>query len=322
MVDSPQTVVLATGFVAQQDFKQARTVVEKARLLAEASADDTRRAAVLAASSQVSYYENRPDAAWDEARRALKLWQQRRSAFSTGNSMSLLPQIGSSLFASKPSDPVAGEAFTACLQLAPPASQNRAVCLQGLVNVSILARKNYIEALPMLAEAVAIRRVGAPNQVDLAYALQAFGFANRMLERYADDEAVQREALALTTNATGADSIQTANYRALWATALGTVGRAELGLDEAKISLTVYRRQFHQTGANLLWTPLSAAMFNACLTNRFTDCEQYAREAVQTLGKNPSNKDSRLFSANGHLGVGSGTPGPPHRGQALAEPSH
>ena len=301
-VGSDFLVVLVTGFIAQQDFKQARAAVEKARLLAEASADDTRRTVVLAASSQVSYFENRPDDAWDEASRALKLWQRRRSAFSTGNSLSLLPQIGFALLNTKPSDPVASEAFTACLQLAPPASQNRAGCLQGLANISILARKNYIEALPMLAEAVAIRRASAPNQVDLAYALQAFGFANRMLERYADDEAAQREALALTTSAIGTDSLQTANCRALWATALGNVGRAELGLAQAKTALTVYRRQFHQTGANLLWTPLSAAMFNACLTNRFTDCEQYAREAIQTLGDNPSNNDSRLFSAQGHLG--------------------
>ena len=43
-------------------------------------------------------------------------------------------------------------------------------------------------------------------------------------------------------------------------------------------------------------------MFNACFTNRFADCESYAREALQTLGDNPSNKDSRLFSAQGHLG--------------------
>ena len=295
-------IVLATGFVAQADFKQARTSVEKARSLAEASADDTRRAAVLAVSSQVSYHENRPDAAWDEARQALKLWEDRRSVFSTGKSLILLAQIGSSLVNSKPSDPVAGEAFTTCLQLAPPGSQNRAFCLEGLAKVSILARKNYTEALPMLAEAVAIRRAGAPNQVDVSYALQAFGFANRMLERYAEDEAAQREALAIIISATGTDSIGTANCRALWATALGNVGRAELGLTEAKASLTVYRRKYPQTGANLLWTPLSAAMFNACFTNRFADCESYAREALQTLGDNPSNKDSRLFSAQGHLG--------------------
>ncbi len=300
-VSADFAVILAQGFIAQEDFKQARTAVDQALRLAEASGDDTRRAAALVVASSISYHESRPEIAWDQARRAFELWQAHSGAFSNDRSI-ILGGAGTILLNSKPSNPVAGEAYSACLQIAPPASQYRAGCLEGLANVGIYSRNAYRQGLPMLAEAVAIRRANPPNPVVLASALQAFGLANRFLGQYAEDEAAQREAFGLLTAANGPDALVTANFRAVWASSLAGVGRAEAGLAEAEGALAIYRRHFPQPGANLLWTPLSAAMSNACLTGRFADCEQFAREASQTLGPNPSPKDNRLISAQGHLG--------------------
>jgi len=210
---------------------------------------------------------------------------------------------GSILLYSKPSDPAAGEVYEACLRIAPQASQERATCLEGFSNSLIYSRSSYREALPLLAEALAIRRGGAiMNPLALAVLLQTYGMANRFLDHYREDEAAQREALALTTGALGPEALQTANFRAVWASSLAGVGRAKEGLAEAEGALAVYRLQFKERGSNLLWTPLSAAMINACLVERFADCERYAREAAETLGPNPSQKDSRLVSAHGHLG--------------------
>ncbi len=72
---------------------------------------------------------------------------------------------------------------------------------------------------------------------------------------------------------------------------------------QAEGALAVYRRQYPERGALLLWTPLSAAMANACLSERFTLCERYAREALQTLGAKPSPRDTRLGTAQGYLGL-------------------
>ena len=301
-VSSDFAVILAQGFIAQADFKNARTAVDQALQLAEASGDDTRRAAALVVASSVAYQENHPEVGWDEARRALQLWQAHADAFSTDRTLNLLAGAGSILLFSKPSNPAAGEAYSACLRIAPPASQFRAACLEGLANVGIYSRNAYREGLPMLAEAVAIRRTKPSSALLLAQALQGFGLANRFLSRYVEDEAAQREAVALLMAANGADALLTANYRAVWASSLGGVGRADAGLAEAEGALAVYRQYFPQAGANLLWTPLSAATTNACLIGRFADCERYAREALQTLGPNPAAKDNRLISARGHLG--------------------
>lgn len=302
IVSSDFAVILARGFIAQEDYKHARTAVDQALRLADASGDDTRRAAALLEASSISYHESHPEVAWDEARRAFQLWQAHSGAFSTDRGLHLLASAGTILLNTKPSNPVAGEAFSACLRIAPPDSQYRTGCLEGLANVGIYSRNSYREGLPMLAEVVAIRRANPANPVMLAGALQAFGLANRFLRQYAEDEAAQREALALILAANGAEALQTANFRAVWASSLIGVGRAEAGLVEAENALAVYRRYFPQPGANLLWTPLSAAMSTACLTGRFADCERYSREALQTLGPNPSAKDNRLISAQGHLG--------------------
>ena len=301
-VSADFAVILAQGFIAQEDFPHARATIDKALRLADASGDDTRRAAALVVASSVSYQESRPEIAWEEARRAFHLWQSHSGAFSSDRGLNLLAGAGTILLYSKPSNPAAGEAYSACLRIAPPASQYRASCLEGLANVGIYSRNAYREALPMLAEAVSIRRANPPNPGVLAGALQAFGMANRFLGQYVEDEAAQREAFHLLMAASGPDALLTANFRAVWASSLAGVGRAEAGFAEAESALAIYRRYFPQPGANLLWTPLSAAMSNACLIGRFTDCERYAREALQTLGPNPSVNDNRLISAQGHLG--------------------
>jgi hypothetical protein len=56
-------------------------------------------------------------------------------------------------------------------------------------------------------------------------------------------------------------------------------------------------------GNSLLWTNLSAAANAACLTQRFTECEAYAREAIQTLGPSPHPNDLRLTDAEAILGL-------------------
>jgi eukaryotic-like serine/threonine-protein kinase len=295
-------IVLTRAFIAQSDFPQARATVNQALQLAERSGDTARRASALASSSNVSYAENRPDAAWDEAHRALAIWKSNRQAFSPERSFALLEQTGMSMLYSRPADATAGEAFTACLALAGPDRRARPGCLEGLANVAINSRNAYEEALPLLLEVVAIRRSGPPDPVSLATSLQAFGLANRYLARYAQDEAAQREALALVETAEGQDSLFTANFRAVWASSLASVGRSAEGQSAAESALRVYRRKYPQPGANLLWTPLSAAMINACLNGRFADCERYAREAQQTLGPKPSPNDGRLFASQGHLG--------------------
>lgn len=295
-------IALSYAFVIQSDFPHARATANQALQLAERSGDPARRSAALAAASNVSYGENRPDAAWDEARRALAVWKSDREAFSPERSLAVLIPISSILLHSRLGDASAGEAYTACLALAAPNSLPRATCLGGLANVAIYSRNAYQEALPMLSEALAIQRAGPPNPMVLAGLLQAFGMANRFLARYAEDEAAQREALALVQAATGEDSLFTANFRAVWATSLATMGRSAEGLAEAERALRVYRRVYPQPGANLLWTPLVPAMTNACWIGRFADCERYALEALQTLGSHPSPNDSRVFSAKGHLG--------------------
>ncbi len=301
-VSSDFAVILARGFTAQADYKHARTAVDQALRLADASGDVTRRAAALCEASRVSYHESQPEVAWDEARRAFQLWQAHSGAFSTDRSLNLLADAGFILLHAKLANPAAGEAFSACLRIAPAASQYRTVCLEGLANVGIYSRNAYREGLPMLAEVVALRRADSTNPSALANALQAFGMANRFLRQYAEDEAAQREALALVLAANGAEDLFTANFRAVWASSLLGVGREEASRAEAESALAVYRRFFPQPGANLLWTPLSAAMASACLTGRFADCERYSREALQTLGPKPSEKDNRFISAQGHLG--------------------
>lgn len=294
--------ILAHGFIAQQDFKHARVAADQSMKLAEASGDDTRRAAAGAATARVFYHENRPNQAWEEAQRAFELWRANRSAFSPNRSLNLLSGVGGTLLYSKPSNPAAGEVFAHCLSIALPDTQHRADCLGGLANVAIYSRNAYAEALPMLAEAVAIRRRTQSPDTGLAGSLQAFGLANRFLARYAEDEAAQRESVALLAESNGPDSLMTANARAVWASSLAGVGNASLGLKEAERALGVYRQHFPKPGSNLLWTPLSAAMSNACPMQRFVDCERYAREGLLTLGSNPSARDNRRITAQAHLG--------------------
>ena len=58
-----------------------------------------------------------------------------------------------------------------------------------------------------------------------------------------------------------------------------------------------------QRGASLLWTPLSAASTAACFLERDDDCEAFSREALETLGPDPSPNDARARTARGLLAL-------------------
>jgi serine/threonine-protein kinase len=299
-------IELSFAMAIPPEDKRGRVSVANALELARAAGDASREASALAVLGYKSYLDNRPDDAWEHLSQSMELWQRNRSSFSPIRAVFILGVAGKSMTHVRPYDHSPRAPLTECLDLA---RNNRVpdylrlACLEGLATSLLFGSQDYQTALPLLEETVALRRkeqaVGP-----LAEALQLLGLNYRFLGRYREDELAQRESYLLVLQKLRPGTLWVANQRSVWATALAGAGQPEEGLRQAEAALAIYRRQYPEPGALLLWTPLSAAMANSCLLNGYVAaCERYAREALQTLGANPSPRDTRLATAQGYLGL-------------------
>jgi eukaryotic-like serine/threonine-protein kinase len=300
-------IELALGMARSPDDVLGPQSAQRALDLAKASGDVTREASALALLGNKIYHGNHPEEATKYLRNALDLWSAHRSEFSPARAAWLLGQTTRVLLYLRPFDTSVREPLAACLQLS-AASQTlpqylRIDCLHSKAISLLFGSKDYSQALPLLLEEVEFRRKKPVASAPLAEALQLLGLNYRFLGRHPEDEQAQRESYQLTLRHMGPDSLAAANAGSVWAVALANSGQVKQGLTEAEAALATYRLHYPDRGSLLLFSPLSAAMTNACLSGRFTDCELYAREALQTLGPNPSTNDTRVASAKGFLGL-------------------
>lgn len=300
-------IELSLGMARSPDDALGRKSAQRALDLAKASGDVTREASALALLGNKFYSSNRPEEATTYLRNALALWSGHRSEFSPARAAWLLGQTTKVLLYMRPFDTSVREPVAACLQQS-SGSQSlpqylRMDCLHSQAVSLLFGSKEFSQALPVLIEEVEFRRNKPVASVPLAEALQLLGLNYRFLGRHGEDEQAQRESYQLTLRHLGPDSLVAANARSVWAVALANSGQVKQGLAEAEAALATYRLHYPARGALLLFSPLSAAMTNSCLNGRFTDCELYAREALQTLGPNPSTNDTRVASAKGYLGL-------------------
>lgn len=299
---------LAWGRVSQGDFPLAIGLLERARARAVADGDVPREASARAALGYVYYASNRGDDGAAEARTALRLWRESAPRFSLDLATGTLLNAAITIAYLNPASDEATPYFEACLQLtATPAAQAgpnvRHLCLFGLAAVRFNAESDFAAAARLLDEAAALQRADPALAVSLATTLQLTGLVMRSSGRYAEDERTQREALALLERLQGPESLGARWQRAVWATSLVGAGRADEAYREAQAVLAAVRRQFPTRGSPILWTPLSAASTAACYLERDDECEALTREALQTLGPNPSPNDSRARTARGLLGL-------------------
>ncbi|MCX6592946.1 MAG: serine/threonine-protein kinase [Acidobacteria bacterium] len=297
---------LSAGFLAQNDLPSAGQAADQALQFARQARDVRREAAALVSASSVSFRSGRMDQGFGEASRGFGLWKENRSEFTPVQSWSLLSTAGAMLLYTRPFDRAAAEVFSACLAEAaagnPAAEPYRADCLygQGMVALSVTAK--YSEAIQMLREAVTYWRARNRPQA-LSRTLQGLGLAYRNSGLYAQDEACQREAAEIQTASAGLDSLISANYRAVWASALAATGHADQGLREAVNALAIYRKIYAKRGDPLLWTPLSAAAANAYALGHYEDSIAYAQEGLEALGPASASRDPRRCMANSYLGL-------------------
>ncbi|MFN7937109.1 MAG: serine/threonine-protein kinase [Bryobacteraceae bacterium] len=296
---------LAYGLIAQQDYKGARAVGERALAFAHQSGDVSRRAAAQVVMANVEYNEGHMDKAFAGASEAFRLWKANQWEFTPARTWNLLWGAGIMLQFSRPSDPAGAELFAACLQHAragdPAAARFRAVCSYGMGIVHLTVTFDYDGAIPLLQESAAYwRSTGQPTM--LARVLQALGWAYRYSGRYTEDEAYQRQALELLRQSeTG--SLNDANLRAVWAASLALSGRAKQGMEESLKALAVYRKSYPKRGDSWLWTALSAAFMNAYALGNYDDCAGYAREGLEAVRYTAPSFDARRALANSYLGL-------------------
>ncbi len=301
-------LTLAQGFLTQGASLEAASTVERARDCAVAAHDIPREALARAMFSYIYYLRNDSSFAVAEARRALSLWRTHRGTFSRKLATTTLGTAATTLAYVNQADTEPAADLEACLALTSgesrgPLSVSRSVCLYALAAVRVNAESRFADADRLLSEAAALQRRNPVLASSLAPTLQLTGLANRAMGRFAKDEAAQREAYDTLARLRGPDSLGALWQRAVWATSLVGAGRAEEGYREAMTVLDKARALYPKRGAAMMWTPLSAASVTACSLERDDECETLTREALETLGPNPSEIDSRVRTSRGLLGL-------------------
>jgi tetratricopeptide (TPR) repeat protein len=163
--------------------------------------------------------------------------------------------------------------------------------------------QSFRDAYLLIQQAVALTRQDPSFEAGLADNLRSWGRVNRFLGHFDVDEASQREVYLLFVKHLGPDHAATASQRAIWAFSLMGVGKMDEAYEESQAALTLMRRQFPAPGSTQLWTNTAVAACASCVTARFAQCEQLAREALQTLEPDPQPGDSRLYEARSYLGL-------------------
>jgi len=299
--------VLGQAWVSQGDFEAAATFFERALARAIASGDLPRQAHARAQRGYAYYVTNHPAEAMRESRLALQFWRERPGDFPPLLAAATLVQAASTLAYANPASNEAAPYFEDCLRVsvALPAATGynvRPVCLFGLAAVRFNAQEDFAGASRLLDEAAALQR-GDPTMASaLGVTLQLSGLVRRATGRFTEDEALQRESLAIVESLTSPSSMAALWQRAVWATSLVGAGRADEAYREAMAVVAAARRFAPARGAPLMWAPLSAASTAACYLER-DDCESLTREALQTLGPNPPPQDVRARTARGLLGL-------------------
>lgn len=299
--------VLGQAWVSQGDFAAAATFFERALERAAASGDVPRQAHARALRGYAYYATSHPDDAMRESRLALQFWRERPGDFTPLLAAATLVQAASTLAYVNPASDEAAPYFEDCLRVsaALPAATRynvRPVCLFGLAAVRFNAQEDFAAASRLLDEAATLQRADPTMASSLGVTLQLSGLVRRATGRFAEDEALQRESLAIVEGLTSPASMPALWQRAVWATSLVGAGRADEAYREAIAVVGAARRFAPARGAPLMWAPLSAASTAACYLER-DDCESLTREALETLGPNPPPQDARARTARGLLGL-------------------
>ncbi len=164
---------------APEEDKRGGEFAGRALELARAAGDVSREAPALAILGYQNYLRNRPDEAWKQLTQAVELWQRNRSVFSPHRSMWTLGIAGRYMTNLRPFDVAVRQPLTDCLALASQSKWApeylRLNCLEGLAISLLLGSQEYGKALPLLVEAVGLRRKKPVHAVALAEALQLLG---------------------------------------------------------------------------------------------------------------------------------------------------
>jgi eukaryotic-like serine/threonine-protein kinase len=299
---------LGRGFVSQNAFEQALALFERSATHAKAAGDVAREAWARSEQAYALYVLNRNEQAASTAREALALWRDHRDRFTPEQAVGTIRIAANTLSYIAPLDRAPMGYFESCLEITDRAAaeispNDRAQCLRGLGIAYQNVESRYDASAEVLRRAVDLQRQDPTMAESLTSSLQLLGFANRYRGRFDEDERAQREALDIAERLNGRDSRSTVWQRAVWLTSLTGVGRAEEAYRESLPMLAAARRFYPEPGSYLLWTPLSAAMSAACLTDRFAECEALAIEALTTLGPSPRTDDPRVQTARGYLGL-------------------
>lgn len=298
--------VLGQAWLAQGDFAVAASFFDRALERAVATSDVPRQAHARALRAYTLYVTSHAGEATNEARAALQLWNDHAREFTPVLASATLAQAATVLAYVSPASDAAAPYFEACLRVSTtlPSSANtaRPICLFGLAAVRFNAQSDFTSASQLLDETAALQRADPTMAASLGTTLQLAGLVRRATGRFAEDEALQRESLAIVERLAGADSVAALWQRAVWATSLVGAGRVDDAYRESMAVVTAARRLIPQRGATMLWTPLSAASTAACYLER-DDCEALTREALDTLGPNPAPNDARARTARGLLGL-------------------
>jgi eukaryotic-like serine/threonine-protein kinase len=305
-------IVLGSGFQSLEASAHAKALFERALERARRGGDVQREAIAMSQLASVAYQTSDVNQAWAQALQSLSLWKSHRRDFTPQLSVPLLATAGQILEYIRPADPVHREYLEEAVRLermypGKIDSAWRSLALQALVEADLsrprdIARNNR-DAYPLIQEALVLDRSDPSLEGMLLATLQSWGRVNRFLGNYAEDEAAQREAYQLMLKHYGPNRGETASQRAIWAISLTGVGKIDESYRESQAALAVMRREYPVPGSFQLWSNTAAAAYPACLTERFKQCEDLAREALQTLGPHPLQSDPRLFEAKSYLGL-------------------
>ena len=305
-------LVLGSGFQSLEAAAHAKALFERALERARRAGDIQREASSICQLASVAYQTSDTNQAWSLALQSLNLWKSHRGEFTPQLAVPLLASAGQILEYIHPTDPVHREYLEEAVRLERQSptkvdSMWRSLALQALAE-SDLSRpgdptEHYRDAYPLLQEALALDRSDQSLGGMLLTSLQSWGRVNRFLGNYAVDEAAQREAYELMLKHYGPNHAETASQRAIWAISLAGTGRIEESYQQSQAALAVMRKEYPVPGSFQLWNNTAAAAYPACLTAHFKQCEELAREALQTLGADPPPTDPRLFEAKSYLGL-------------------
>jgi tetratricopeptide (TPR) repeat protein len=283
-------------------------MLERALARGVALGDVVREAEIRARLAYVAYLQNQTAAATQSALSALALWKQHRERFTPARAVATLHTAAATILYVNPTDTAHREYLEACVAIVRATPQqieatDAARCLYGLGTSYAQVDSRYDEADAVIREALALQPAEEQSSSLAASMLQMLGFANRYRGRFAEDERAQRESYEITARLQGADSMAALWQRAVWIASLPGVGRAEEAYREAQTVLAAARKVYPTRGSYLMWTPLSSAMYAACMTERYAECEALALEGIATLGPEPAATDMRLLGARGFLGL-------------------